>query len=147
MVTKLSDTVKIALANSFALYLKTHYFHWNVEGLDFYQYHKLFELIYSEIYESIDDIAEHIRALQEYAPGSFTRFKELTSIEDTLTIPTGEEMARILLQDIQITIISFHNAYVAAEAQSEVGLENFLQDRIDKLQKHAWMLRSSVKHK
>ena len=73
----LVDNLKITLASVFSLYLKSHYFHWNIEGPNFPQYHKFLNDFYEEVYDSIDTIAEEIRALDSYAPGSLGRYKEL----------------------------------------------------------------------
>jgi len=146
-MSQLGESLRVALADTFAFYLKTHNFHWNVEGADFYEYHKLFQKIYEEVFEAVDKIGEEIRSLDEYAPGSFIRFKELTTIDDATTIPTGLEMVHILYEDNDKVIKSLHNAYDMAERAKAIGLSNFLQDRIDKHFKHGWMLRATLKNR
>lgn len=143
-MSALGDSMKRVLADTFALYLKAQNFHWNVEGPDFYQYHGLFGDLYEEVYGAVDSIAEHIRAINEYAPGSFTRFKELSTIDDELKIPNALEMIRRLLGDNQRVIDSLTSAYKEAETAQEIGLANYLQDRIDIHKKHGWMLRATV---
>ena len=140
---KLIDAMKRALADSFAMYLKAHYYHWNVEGSDFYQLHGLFDTIYSEVYGSIDSTAEHIRALGGYAPGSLGRFSELSQIEDENTVPAGLEMVNRLAADNTKVIASLTKAQQLAEDLGKVGVSNYLQDRIDQHEKHAWMLRAT----
>ena len=76
----LSDDLKILLASQFAYYLKAQYFHWNVEGSDFAQLHDFFQNIYEDAYSAVDPIAEYIRSLEDYAPGSFERYQELSQI-------------------------------------------------------------------
>ena len=88
----LIKALKIAFATEFSFYLKAHYFHWNVEGPDFSQYHKLFGKIYEEVYASIDDFAENIRKLNSYTPGSYTRLSMLTQIDDEMQILAAENM-------------------------------------------------------
>jgi len=78
----LTDQLKILLASQFAYYLKAQYFHWNVEGSDFAQLHEFFSDIYEDAYSAVDPIAEYIRALEEYTPGSLSRFAELSLIPD-----------------------------------------------------------------
>ena len=141
----LVDSVKIVLANNFALYLKAHYFHWNVEGPDFPQFHKFFKKLYIEVYSSIDHFAEEIRALDAYAPGSFNRYIELSQISGEDRILTPVEMLRQLQVDNQTMIASMNTAYILANAANEIGLSNFIQDRIDQHKKHAWMIRSFLK--
>jgi starvation-inducible DNA-binding protein len=146
-MSQLGDALRVVLADTFALYLKTHNFHWNVEGQDFYEYHKFFQKLYEELWEAVDGVAEEIRSLGEYAPGSFNRFSELTNIQDSVTIPSGVEMVHILLEDNEKVIASLHNAYIIAENAQAIGISNFLQDRIDIHMKHGWQLRSTVKNR
>jgi len=144
---KLIEQMKVVLATTFALYLKTHYFHWNVEGRNFAQDHKFLQKLYEEIYESIDAHAEEIRTMEAYAPGSFTRFTALSKVEDELNIPAPMEMFKILQADNLRLIVEMKKANKMAEEQNAVGLCNFLQDRVDKHYKHDWMLRSILKAK
>ena len=141
----LVDAVKVVLANNFALYLKAHYYHWNVEGPDFAQFHGFFEDLYTEIYSSIDHFAEEIRALDAYAPGSFERYIELSQIKGEEKLLTVVEMLKQLQTDNQTMIASLQSTYKLAEASVELGLSNFIQDRIDQHKKHAWMIRSFLK--
>jgi starvation-inducible DNA-binding protein len=136
---------KVVLANNFALYLKVHNYHFNVEGPNFYQYHKFLEDLYNELWEAHDSIGEHIRALGSYVPASFSRYGELSEIEDELKIPSSEEMIRRLLEDNERVIGSYYRAFELAESHQEVGISNFFQDRIDVHKKHSWMLRSILK--
>lgn len=141
----LGQTLKVVLADTFALHLKAWNYHWNVEGPDFYQYHEFFGKIYEDLQGAIDPIAEHIRAIGEYAPGGLQRYSELTSIKDELTlVPASEAVGRLIL-DNQVVITNLTTAYHTAEAAEELGLANFLQDRIDIHKKLAWMLKASVK--
>jgi starvation-inducible DNA-binding protein len=108
-------------------------------------YHIFFEKLYNELWEAVDSIAEHIRTLDEYAPGSFGRFSELSSIADATTIPASHDMIKQLLADNDKVIASLRKAYVLAEADGAIGLSNFLQDRTDTHFKHKWMLKASLK--
>ena len=144
---ELIQQMKVALADTFAFYLKAHNFHWNVEGSDFQQYHSFLDGLYNEVWDATDLIAEHIRTLDAYAPGSFTRFRELASVQDELNIPSAHDMLAKLYADNQLVITSLTKAYRLAESNNKVGLSNFLQDRIDTHEKHGWMLRSFIKAK
>lgn len=141
----LIDSLKIVLAENFALYLKAQYYHWNVEGSDFYQLHEFFGDLYEEVYSSIDKFAEEIRALNSYAPGSLKRYSELSKIEGEERILTSKEMISQLLTDNNTYINTLTEAFQLSENQKEIGLSNFIQDRIDQHKKHAWMLRSFLK--
>ena len=123
--------MKRVQATTCAFYLKTHIFHWNVEGPDFYQYHTFLNDLYTEVWEAVDSVAEHVRALDIYVPGSFARFSELSAIEDQTEIPRAALMMEELYHDNEVVI--------------HLGLANFLQDRIDVHEKHGWMLRSLLK--
>lgn len=145
-MSALGDKLKVALADSFTFYLKAHYFHWNVEGSDFVQYHGLFGDIYGEVFAAIDLIAEHIRVLDEYAPGSYKRFQELATIETIETIPEARGMMKILLSDNEKVIDSIISAMEeAGKEPKHKAIENFLQERLDAHHKHAWMLRATLK--
>ena len=141
----LIDELKKVHADAFTFYLKTHFYHWNVEGPDFPQYHDFLQNLYQEVFASVDSIAELIRTLDSYAPGTLTRLKELTSIEETDDVPDGVTMMSRLLQENNILRASLLTAYRTAESTGEVGISNFLQDRIQAHEKHAWMLRSILK--
>jgi starvation-inducible DNA-binding protein len=141
----LIDELKKVHADAFTFYLKAHYYHWNVEGPNFPQYHDFLQNLYQEVFASVDSIAELIRTLDSYAPGTLTRLKELTSIEETDDVPDAKTMMSRLLQENNILRASLLTAYRTAESTGEVGISNFLQDRIQAHEKHAWMLRSILK--
>ena len=85
------------LADSYTLYLKTHYFHWNVTGPHFKSLHELFELEYMELALAVDTIAERIRALGHTAPGSYAEFSKLTSIKEETAVPAWNKMVELFL--------------------------------------------------
>ncbi len=141
----LVDELKKVHADAFTFYLKAHFYHWNVEGTDFPQYHDFLKNLYQEVFASIDSLAELIRTLDSYAPGTLTRLKELTTIEETDDVPDAKTMMTRLLQENNILRASLLTAYKTADTTGEVGISNFLQDRIQAHEKHAWMLRSILK--
>ena len=142
---QLLDALKRAFANTHAMYIKSHGFHWNGVGNNFPQYHAFFETIYSEVYGAVDSFAEHIRACGGYAPASYTELSRLSEIQDELGVPAMIEMIHILYTDNQIVLNSLRTAYQAAEDAGEIGLSNYLQDRYDVHTKHAWQLRSTLR--
>ena len=141
----LIDELKKVHADAFTYYLKAHFYHWNVEGPNFPQYHDFLQNLYQEVFASVDTLAELIRTLDSYAPGTLTRFKELTSIEETDDVPDAKTMMTRLLQENNILRASLLTAYTTADSTGEVGSANFLQDRIQAHEKHSWMLRSILK--
>lgn len=145
MTDKLTDALKIALADTFAFYLKAHNFHWNVTGPNFAEYHNFLGDLWEETFGAVDGIAEGIRTLDAFAPGSFTRYKELATIEDELKIPSAMDMLKKLEADNQKVLASLLNAYESAEKAKKYGISNFIQDRITAHEKWGWMLRSFIK--
>ena len=142
---ELEQALKEALANTFAFYLKAHYFHWNVEGVDFSQHHTFLGGLYEEVHGAVDAIAEGIRTLDIYVPCSFSRFKELTSIQDETTIPSAVSMMTRLKDDNEKVLDSLNKAYELAEKAKKYGVSNLIQARIESHEKHGWMLRSIIK--
>ena len=145
---ELIEDLKKLFASNYAFYLKAQYYHWNVEGPDFPQYHEFFGKIYEEVGSSIDKMAEHLRALDAYAPGTFARFVALvrgSDLEGDDTLPGALAMATRLLEDNEKLLAMLIDVYRKAEAVDRLGLSNFLQDRIEAHRKHAWMLRATTK--
>jgi len=141
----LAEAAKVAFASEFSFYLKAHNFHWNVEGINFQQFHELFGNIYEEVYSSIDDFAEKIRALGSYMPGSYTRFSYLSQIDDETEILPAQQMLQELYEDNDKMLVVFKMAYDLAEQAGEHGFSNFLAERMDAHRKHGWQLRASLK--
>jgi starvation-inducible DNA-binding protein len=144
-MNELSEALKKALADTFAFYLKAHNFHWNVEGPNFNDYHAFFGVLYNDAWGAVDLIAEHIRTLDSYVPGSFSRYADLARVKDEVNIPSAASMMTKLEADNRIVIESLTTAMKAAESLGKVGISNFLQDRIDAHEKHGWMLRAISK--
>lgn len=141
----LIKAMKIAYSTEFAFYLKAHFFHFNVEGNDFYEYHNLFGKIYEEVYGSIDAFGENIRKLGSYTPASFTRLSMLSQIDDETQVPPKDAMVKELLLDSDKISKLFKMVYDLAEREGKHGLSNFLAERMDAHDKHSWMLRASLK--
>ena len=141
---KLIQAMKIAFASEFNFYLKTHAYHWNVQGADFSQYHELFGNIYEEVYGSIDVFAENIRKLDALVEVDSINQRSLIELpqDNLLDIPA---MVQVLLGDNDKMVKLFAMVYKMAEDGGEYGLANFLAERQDAHRKHGWMLRSSLK--
>jgi len=142
----LSDDLKTLLATEYAFVIKAQLFHWNVEGPDFAQLHKFFGKIYDEVYEnSIDQTAEYIRTLDDYTPGSFERFGELSVIQGQTKIPRARLMIEELLSDNSKMVELLMRCFESAQTERQEGIANFIAERIDAHGKHGWMLRSFLK--
>jgi starvation-inducible DNA-binding protein len=137
--------MKVVHATNFSFYLKAHFFHWNVEGPFFVSLHELFGNIYEDAQGAIDRIAEEIRAIKGYAPGSFSRLSADSKIADQVEVPPAMDMVKMLSKDNDTIIVELLKAQKMAEVEGEMGLANFLQDRIDIHKKHGWMLRATSK--
>lgn len=141
----LADDLKKLLATQYAFVIKAQFFHWNVEGPDFAQLHKFFGKIYEEVYDALDPTAEYIRILEEYTPGSFERFGELSLITGQIKVPRARLMIQELLADNQSLIDLLNQCFAAAENENQQGIADFLAGRIDAQGKHGWMLKSFLK--
>jgi starvation-inducible DNA-binding protein len=141
----LAEIMKVLLASTFAYYLKAHFFHWSVEGKDFYQYHKFFQKIYEDSYGAVDPTAEFIRTLGEYAPGSFTRYQELTRIQDQTKVPRAQLMLEELLHDSHIMVELLNECFAAATNENKQDIANFIAERLTSTNKFIWMLASFLK--
>ena len=142
---KFLNQLKIAFASQYAFAIKAQNFHWNVEGIDFYQKHKMFQKIYEETYGAVDDFAENIRKIKAYTPASLYRFSALSAVDDEVEILDPQAMVAELLRDAEKMQEIMKVLFTEAEARSENGLSNFLADRQDAFAKHAWFLRSTLK--
>ena len=139
----LIEKMQKLLATSFAMYLKAHQFHWNVEGQDFHQYHDFFGDLYNEVWGSVDTTAEQIRALGAKAKGSLTDYKELSAVSDQMTPITIQQMNVELYRDNETVISVLNEVHEEAEKLKLFGLLNYIEGRIDIHRKHSWMLRAS----
>lgn len=143
---ELRNSLKETLATVFAFYLKVHNCHWNVEGPNFYEYHKMLEQIYEDVYDSVDSIAEHIRTIGAYAPGGLTQYANMSRVEDAPEeVASAGQMVEMLLTDNAIVIDILNESFKYAQKQNLQGLMNFLADRIDKHQQWGWFLRATTK--
>ena len=143
---QLIQQLKVILGTNFALYLKAHNYHWNIEGSNFPQYHDFLNGFYTEVFAQTDLIAEHVRYLDSYVPGSMERFLQLADIEEAVdNIPTAQVMMQNIKYDNDRYIVHLRAGIVAAEQANEPAVGNFLQDILGAHQKKAWMLRSITK--
>jgi starvation-inducible DNA-binding protein len=141
----LTEDLKVLLASVNSLSIKAQNFHWNVEGDNFPQYHKYLQKFYEEVYSAVDKVAEYIRTLDSYAPGSLTRYAELTIIQDQLKIPRAELMFAELYEDNTKMIELLNTCFASASQENKQGIANFIAERLDAHEKHQWQLRSILK--
>ncbi len=141
---KLAEGLSRLLADSYTLYLKTHNYHWNVEGPMFNTLHLMFEGQYTELAAAVDEIAERIRALGERAPGSYSNYASLTSIEEGSGEETAEEMIRQLVLGQEAVARTARSVFPIADEASDEPTADLLTQRMQIHEKTAWMLRSML---
>ena len=145
-----ADRVKIAegltrvLADTYTLYLKTHNYHWNVPGPMFNTLHTMFMTQYNELWMAVDEVAERIRSLGEYAPGSYKAYASLTSIEEDVDVPKAEVMIANLVKGHEAVARTARSVFPLAEAASDESTADLLTQRMQASEKTAWMLRSML---
>jgi starvation-inducible DNA-binding protein len=142
---EITNPLKVAFADTYALYVKAQNYHWNVEGPMFPMYHDFFGNIYEEVGGAIDRFAEEIRAAGAYAPAAFGRFAELSNIQDEVLVIGASQMVSNLYTDNMKVYTSLKMARDAADEYNQNGLVNFLEERLDAHKKHDWMLRATMK--
>ena len=141
---QIAEGLSRLLADSYTLYVKTHNFHWNVEGPLFNTLHLMFEAQYTELAVAVDEIAERIRALGVRAPGSYTQFAALTSIEEETGAPNAEEMIAQLSRDQEIVARTAREVFPLADKANDEPSADLLTQRMHTHEKTAWMLRSML---
>lgn len=139
---EIAEGVSKLLADTYTLYLKTHYFHWNVTGPMFNTLHLMFETQYTELALAVDLIAERIRSLGVYAPGTYAQFSKLTSIEETVDVPKAQDMIRELVAGHEAVCRTARSVFPAAEKAADEATADLLTQRLQLHEKTAWMLRS-----
>jgi starvation-inducible DNA-binding protein len=138
----ITEGLSRVLADTFALYLKTHSFHWNVTGPMFNTLHVMFMTQYTELWTALDEVAERIRALGHPAPGSFTQFGGLASIQEEAGVPKAEDMIRQLVEGHEAAARTIRTVFKAAEKADDQPTADLLTQRLQIHEKTAWMLRS-----
>jgi starvation-inducible DNA-binding protein len=141
---KIAEGLTRVLADTYTLYLKTHNYHWNVTGPMFNTLHTMFEVQYNELWMAVDEIAERIRSLGEYAPGSYAAYADLTSIEEDAGVPKAEAMLANLVKGHEAVARTARAVFPLAEDASDEPTADLLTQRMQASEKTAWMLRSML---
>lgn len=139
---KIAGGLSHLLADSYILYLKTHNFHWNVEGPMFNTLHQMFMDQYTELWNALDLIAERIRSLGSYAPGSYKKFSQLSSIPEAEGAVPAMKMIQQLLEGHEAVAKTARKVFPVAEAGEDEATLDLLTQRLQVHEKTAWMLRS-----
>lgn len=141
---KISDALSGLLADTYVLCLKTQNYHWNVEGPFFHSFHALFEGQYNDLFLAGDAIAEQIRTLGEFAPGSYGAFSKLTHLKEEQGVPSANEMVKNLSSDHASMIEKINEMINLTQSCGDEGTTDFLIGRLQIHRKTLWMLKSSL---
>jgi starvation-inducible DNA-binding protein len=144
---KIADGLSRLLADTYTLYLKTHNYHWNVEGPMFQTLHTMFETQYTELALAVDLIAERIRALGHYAPGSYAQYAKLSSISEETGVPGAQDMIKNLVKGNEAVSKTARELFPVVEKSSDEPTADLLTQRMQIHEKTAWMLRSLLEKK
>ena len=139
---EIADGLSRLLADTYSLYLKTHYFHWNVTGPMFQTLHLMFETQYTELALAVDLVAERIRSLGFVAPGTYSAYAKLSSIPETTDVPKAEDMIRLLVEGQEAVVRTARSIVPAVDAAHDEPTADLLTQRMQIHEKTAWMLRS-----
>lgn len=139
---KIADALGIVLADTYMLFIKTQGVHWNVTGPTFMGVHKLTEEQYENMYEAIDELAERIRALGHKAPASYTKYGELSSINDRDEEQSVERMLKMLIADHETAVLNMRAATEWCEKKNDYVTADMLTERMSWHEQAVWMLKS-----
>jgi starvation-inducible DNA-binding protein len=142
--THVAEGLSKLLADAYALYLKTHGYHWNVTGPTFPALHAMFEGQYREQWEALDDIAERIRSLGALAPQGYSSFSNLTAIKDGHASLDSDAMVAELMRDHETVLATIRSVFAIAEVVGDEATMDLLNARTAAHDKHAWMLRATL---
>lgn len=140
------DTLNRLLADEHVLYVKTRNFHWNVTGPQFHSLHEMFEEQYTDLAELIDEVAENVRQFGGFAKGSMAEFLKLARLKEQAgRVPDQDTMLRELSEDHETIVRNLRKDIETAEEEYKaVEAADFLTSVVEKHNKMAWMLRSSI---
>jgi len=133
------------LADTYVVYLKTHNFHWNVEGPMFQTLHQMFMEQYTETWNAIDLVAERIRSLGHYAPGTYREYLDLARVKETPGVPKAGQMVKLLIDGQESVVKTAREVLPLAEKADDQPTLDLLTQRMQVHEKNAWMLRSLLK--
>jgi len=141
---KVADEITNFLADTYALYLKTQNFHWNMVGPQFFSLHVLFQKQYEEMAEAIDEIAERVRTLGFYAEGSFSAFKKRTTISEENKPVKQDDMIKKLVKDHELIAKKYRPLILLAQEHHDEMTADLVIKRLEVHEKAAWLLRSHL---
>ncbi len=140
--TEIAEEMTHLLADTYTLYLKTHNFHWNVTGQMFNSLHLMFETQYNELWLATDEIAERIRALGAFVPGTGVQFAQLSSIKEETRVPEWKAMVKQLVEGHETAARTAREVFKISDDANDQPTADMVTARMQAHEKTAWMLRS-----
>jgi len=140
----MATAVTKLLADTYALYFKTHAYHWNVTGPRFHDLHAMFEEQYNELWQATDDIAERVRALGVMAPISYQEMAASASVQFDEQTPDADTMVRNLVAGHENVVKTARDTLKLAAEHADEATADIVAPRITSHEKFAWMLRSTA---
>lgn len=143
--TRLTDQLNLVLADSYSLMALTHLAHWNVEGADFFQLHTAFQTQYENLFEAVDEVAEHIRALDAYAIGGLRTFAQTAGMEEFKSpMPQKDYVAALIVAHEKVVDDATVARNLAGES-NDLETQDLMIKRLQWHEKILWMLKSYLK--
>ena len=140
----IAEGVSCVLADTYTLYLKTHNYHWNVTGPMFNTLHLMFEQQYNEMWAAVDLLAERIRSLGVFAPGSYAQFADLTVIAEADGVPDAQSMIADLVRGHEAVTRTIRSIFATVDQAHDESTADLLTQRLQVHEKTAWMLRAML---
>lgn len=144
MSKKTVESLKLALANSYTLYLKTQNYHWNVTGPSFKSLHDLFNAQYNDLALAIDELAERIRTLDSKVEATFNYFEKISKIKSGNENNDSSTMVKELAADNETLAQILNETFKIASEEKDDATADLIIGRIEVHQKNSWMLKSSL---
>jgi starvation-inducible DNA-binding protein len=128
------------------LFAKTRNYHWNIESPSFMELHKFYEGQYTELAETIDEIAERVRKIGHYAEGRLKDYLKLANLEEGEYTNDQKTQLKNLLDDHE-TIIRGIRGHISKveDDHNDIGTADFLTGVLKQHEQWAWMIRAYLK--
>ncbi|MDX1680644.1 MAG: DNA starvation/stationary phase protection protein [Akkermansiaceae bacterium] len=142
MSNKTIESLRLVVADTYALIGQTHLCHWNVKGPSFFSLHNAFEEQYNELFAAVDEIAERIRALDALAPGGLRNLADLSGITEIAEDASATDMVAHLVKANEKLLKDLETCRDNAADEGDSETEDMMIARIQVHEKTVWMLKS-----